>query len=269
MGDSTKEINAVVTAVFPNKVKIEINANDIEDFKIVDEKLSVGSYLRISDSDECAIISIIENFSIEKRDNDEERKYIIEATPIGFLNNEGKFIRGCNNIAIPPTGVRPAGKEDIQKIYSQIEDKKKFIFSKLIQNKSIEVYVDGDKFFNKHIAIVGSTGSGKSYTLTTILQKAIDTKEENSYDGLNNSHIIIFDLHGEYKTAFPAANHLNVDNFILPYWLMNGEELEELFVESGEFQAYNQISLLRRVITRNKQKMSENDEILFDTPVKF
>lgn len=50
---------------------------------------------------------------------------------------------------------------------------------------------------------------------------------------------------------------------------MNGEELEELLVESGENSAYNQTSLLRRIITRNKQKINNKDEVLFDTPVKF
>ena len=51
---------------------------------------------------------------------------------------------------------------------------------------------------------------------------------------------------------------------------MNGEELEELFVETGENQAYNQINLLRRLITRNKQvKNSKVENISFDTPVRF
>ena len=40
----------------------------------------------------------------------------------------------------------------------------------------MRVPVNGNKFFNKHIAIVGSTGSGKSHTLTTILQKAVEGK---------------------------------------------------------------------------------------------
>ena len=266
MENEEKEINAVVTSVFPNKVKIEVK--NIENFKIAGEKLSVGSYLRISDSEDCAIIAMIENFSIEKTEEEKERRYIIEAIPIGFLDKEGKFIRGGNNIAIPPVSVEPAKKEEIQKIYSQIDKKKQLVYSKLIQDSSILVPVDGDRFFNKHISIIGATGSGKSYTLATILQKVINEKD-NGYDGLNNSHIIIFDLHGEYNTAFPKANHLNVDNIILPYWLMNGEELEELFVESGELQAYNQVSLLRRIITRNKQKTNNNDKILFDSPVKF
>ena len=82
-------------------------------------------------------------------------------------------------------------------------------------------------------------------------------------------HYLLFDLHGEYNTAFPYANYLDVDNLLLPYWLMNGEELEELFVESGESQAYNQVSLLRRIVTRNKQHINGDDKILFDSPVKF
>lgn len=266
MINEEKEINAVVISVFPNKVKIEVK--NIENFKIAGEKLSVGSYLRISDSEDCAIIAIIENFSIEKTEEEKERRYVIEAIPIGFLDKEGKFIRGGNNIAIPPVSVEPAKKEEIQKIYSQIDKKKQLVYSKLTQDSSILVPVDGDRFFNKHISIIGATGSGKSYTLATILQKVISEKD-NGYEGLNNSHIIIFDLHGEYNTAFPKVNHLNVDNIVLPYWLMNGEELEELFVESGELQAYNQVSLLRRIITRNKQKTNNNDKILFDSPVKF
>ncbi len=266
MNQTDQAVNAIVTSVFPNRVRIEIK--DIESFKVAGEKLSVGSYLRISDSADCAIMAIIENFSIEQQEGTTERKYVLEALPIGFLDSEGRFSRGGTSIAIPPVGVQPAHKEEIQKIYSQIEPERAFSFSRLVQDKSIVVPVDGDKFFNRHIAIVGSTGSGKSCALVTLLQKAVQVKD-NSYSGLNNSHIIIFDLHGEYRTAFPDANHLDVDHMILPYWLLNGEELEDLFVESGEFQAYNQTALLRRIITRNKQKVNDDIKITFDTPAKF
>lgn len=259
------DVNAEVVSVLPNRIKIEVKK--LEDFRVAEEKLAVGSYLRVSDSEDCAIIAIIENFSIEKSEEG-ERKYILEAVPIGFLNSEGRFLRGGNNIAIPPTEVKPAVETEIQKIYNQIEGKKQFVFSKLVQNKNISVPVDGDKFFSKHIAIVGSTGSGKSHAVAKIIQQAKDEKDEG-YEGLNNSHIIIFDIHDEYKSAFPDSNYLGIDNIVLPYWLMNGEELEELLIESGEFQAYNQSSLLRRVITRNKQKLNSDNEVTFDTPVKF
>lgn len=266
MNDESGVMNAVVTAVYPNKVQIEIA--DIESFKVAGEKLSVGSYLRISDSDDCAIIAVIQNFSIQKREEDSDRRYLVEGVPIGFLDSEGQFSRGGGNIAIPPVGVRPAAAEDIQKIYDRIDMKKMFTFSSLSQDQKIRVPVDGDRFFNKHIAVVGSTGCGKSCSMAAVLQKAIKARE-TGFEGLNNSHIVVFDLHGEYRSAFPSANHLDISNLSLPYWLMNGEELEELLVETGEFQAYNQSSLLRRLVTRNKQVKSGRTKVLFDSPVRF
>lgn len=262
----SKEVNAVVTGVFPNRVQIEVR--DIESFKVAGEKLSVGAYLRISDSEDCAIVAVIQNFAIQKTEDNVDRKYVIEGVPIGFIDSNGVFSRGGNNIAIPPVGVTPAAKDDIGKIYGKIPPAKTFIFSSLSQDTSIKVPVDGDRFFNKHVAIVGSTGCGKSCAVSTILQKASSAKETD-YQGLNNSHIVIFDLHGEYRTAFPKGYQLDINNLVLPYWLMNGEELEELLVESGENQAYNQSSLLRRIITRNKQKKSGQAKVFFDSPVQF
>ncbi len=46
-------------------------------------------------------------------------------------------------------------------------------------NKEVAVPINGNKFFNKHIAIVGSTGSGKSHTLAKIIQKATSEKHED------------------------------------------------------------------------------------------
>jgi uncharacterized protein len=129
----TETIKAEVIAVYPNKVKI--NVGDIANFKLADEKLAVGSYLRISDSEDCAIIAAIENFCIEKKDETSERIYAIEAMPIGFLDKDGKFWRGGNNLAIPPTSVSPAKSDEIKSIYSQIDPKSKFVFADLAQDK--------------------------------------------------------------------------------------------------------------------------------------
>lgn len=258
-------------SVLPNKIKVQIS--DINQFKIDSEKFTVGSYLRVSDHEDGALLCMIENFSIEKKEDKNEQNgvdyYILEAAPIGFINFKGEFTRGGNNIAIPPTGVELARKEEIQKIYDGINLNKKFCFSKLIQDDCISVPVEGNKFFNKHIAIVGSTGSGKSHTVSTILQKAIEEKDNENFQ-FNNSHIVLFDIHSEYKSAFPNANFIDVNNLKLPYWLMNGEELEEIFVESGENQSYNQASILRRTITLNKQVHNQHlKNVSFDTPVKF
>lgn len=274
---SNEKVKAEVISVFPNKVRIAVE--NIESFKIADELLAVGSYLKIFDHNDCSIIAIIENFSIEMKepgnDGKREKVYIIEAVPLGLINSDGVFIRGGNNIAIPPKTVEPAKKEDIQKIYDDIEKQKRFCFSKLAQDASIAVPVDGNKFFNKHIAIVGSTGSGKSNALAKILQEA-EISKNIGYTGLNNSHIIIFDIHSEYKTAFPdkESNNIEVADLILPYWLLNSEELEGLFIESNEEQSHNQVAILKKAITENKQKHFIGDEIAkskihYDSPVFF
>ena len=44
-----RRISAEVISVHPNKVRISVD--DLEDFQLAEEKLKVGSYLRICDND--------------------------------------------------------------------------------------------------------------------------------------------------------------------------------------------------------------------------
>ena len=271
--NQTDKINAEVISVFPNKVRISVD--NLEDFQVADEKLRVGSYLQIADNDDCKLMAIIENFSIEvgvDKEGKPTRGYIIEAQPLGMII-DGKFERGGDSIAIPPKSVQPAKTEDISKIFEEsIAEKDKFEFASLVANERIKVPVNGNKFFNKHIAIIGSTGSGKSHTVAKIIQKAIGGKN-GEYDGLNNSHVIIFDIHSEYRSAFPDANYIDVENMILPYWLLNSDELQELFIET-EANDHNQRSLFKDAVVESKKNHYKGDAIIkerihFDSPYYF
>jgi uncharacterized protein len=272
-----KKANGEVIAVLPNKVKIKVD--DLNAFKGT-EQLKVGSYIQIADNENSSIklIAIIESFLIEVSDNGKDekggdRKYIIEANPLGTIE-DGNFRRGGDSIALPPKEATKASTEDIRAIYASGSKESKyerFCFAELAQSpkERIEVPVNGNKFFNKHFAIVGSTGSGKSHTTAKVLQNA--TKERKSdFKGLNNSHIVIFDIHSEYSTAFPEANFISIDDLVLPYWLLNADELEELFLESGDNNNYNQSSILRAIITENKEHNNPGlEKIYFDSPLKF
>lgn len=260
-----EKINAEVIAVYPNKIRIAVD--DLSEFQLDTESLKVGSYLRIADNENAMLIAIIENFSIEARENG-ERIHNIEAMPLGMLIGDD-FIRGGDTIAIPPKKVEPASKDDIKKIFMEsVNEDEQFLFSKLSSDRDIPIPVNGNKFFNKHIAIVGSTGSGKSHTICKILQNAINEQKEKF--SLNNSHIIIFDIHSEYKSAFPEANFLDIENLVLPYWLLNNEELEEILLDTGERDNYNQTSIFRTLVTENKIKHNPGKEkIYYDTPVFF
>ncbi|WP_055443399.1 ATP-binding protein [Lacinutrix himadriensis] len=275
---------AEVIAVYPNRVKISID--DLSKFSTIDsqlEKLRVGSYLEVSDDENHKLIVIIESYSIEYKEEkiieesgDERilknKRYIIEANPLGTLVND-KFQRGGDSLTIPPTKVKPASAKDIEKIYqSDINENEKFSFATLLTNKDIEVPVNGNKFFNKHFAIVGSTGSGKSHTVAKVLQEAVSSKN-GGYNGLNNSHIVIFDIHGEYKKAFPDSSYIDINNLTLPYWLLNSDELTELFIDT-DANDHNQRSVFQEAVTSNKKKHStDGDEakskIHFDSPLYF
>lgn len=276
---------AHVTSVFPNKVKIEVE--DLTTFKKnIDDALGdlkIGSYLEISDNDGCKLIAVIESYQIELKErflkdgdgkltDDKEiyNAYVLEASPLGTISG-GEFTRGGDALTIPPTEVRPASHSDIKIIFENgFKPEEKFLFASLSQDKNIKVPVNGNKFFNKHFTIVGSSGSGKSHCTAKVLQKAVEAKN-GSYQGLNNSHIIIFDIHNEYKTAFPTGNYLGVSNLVLPYWLLNSEELEDLFLESGDFNNYNQASVLRDLIIENKKENNPSftSDVYFDSPLPF
>jgi len=59
-----------------------------------------------------------------------------------------------------------------------------------VADRTAEAIASGDKFFQRHAAILGSTGSGKSYAVALILERAAQLKYPN---------ILVFDMHGEYS----------------------------------------------------------------------
>jgi uncharacterized protein len=99
--------NAEVISVSPGKVRISVD--DLISFKLSEDSLRVGSFLKVSDNENVSLICIIESFSIEIKEsaNDAKRLYIIDAYPLGTLS-AGKFQRGGDELAIPPKRVVPA-----------------------------------------------------------------------------------------------------------------------------------------------------------------
>ena len=70
-------------------------------------------------------------------------------------------------------------------------------------DEKAEAYLNGNKFFQRHAIIVGSTGSGKSWTTARILEQVAE---------LPNANALVFDLHGEYA----PLNSDGIQHFGLP-----------------------------------------------------
>ncbi|WP_305965865.1 ATP-binding protein [Marinobacter salsuginis] len=143
-------------------------------------------------------------------------------------------------------------------------------------------YLNGNKFFQRHAFIGGSTGSGKSWTTAKIIEQM---------SALSSANAIVFDLHGEYsplveegiqhfKVAGPAdveAKKTIADGVLyLPYWLLSYEALVSMFVDRSDQNAPNQAMIMAREINQAKQKYLEENsqkEVLkhftVDSPVPF
>lgn len=278
-----------ILSVTPTMIQIEVIKP--HKFKNLNENFTLGSYIKIADENNNAIIGILKSYRIKETniiENISEKKvkepsFILDVQPVGHMTN-GEFKKGNKSITIPPSQVEVASEELLNKIF-HIENKdNEFCIGDLAQNPTIDgeninVIVDGNKFFNKHLAVVGSTGSGKSCTVAKILQEGIKPYTDEQKGGvLNNSHVILFDLHGEYHNSFKDdCRYLEVNNLKLPYWLMNSEELEDYFLDV-EGSDHNQRNIFKKAITINKKwhnlidkngKKEINNNITYDSPVYF
>jgi uncharacterized protein len=138
-------------------------------------------------------------------------------------------------------------------------------------------YMDGNKLFQRHASVLGSTGSGKSYCVAAILERA---------NQLPSANLIVFDLHGEYR-KLSYATHLRVPGpeelgstdpslLFLPYWLLNAEELQAMFIERSEFSAHNQVMAFQNIVVAEKKRTLEilnKTDVLsaftLDSPIPF
>lgn len=191
-----------------------------------------------------------------------------------------KFVRGVN--AYPTLGdpVRLGVDEDFELIFGSFDalaaggkHPKSFSMGRFAVDTDFEVRVLGKEFFSKHIAVMGNSGSGKSVTTTKILHEALQ---------LPHTQIVMFDMHGEYASAFsdddgvPFSNvtYLTDKNLIVPYWMLRYEELEDIFVDnSNPLNINSQRIFLRDALERLKQPAAAElgllAECTVDTPVFY
>lgn len=149
-------------------------------------------------------------------------------------------------------------------------------------DESADAFLNGNKFFQRHAVVVGSTGSGKSWTTARILEQVA---------ALPNANAIVFDIHGEYaplaskgfrhfRIAGPAdlSGKASLDNGVifLPYWLLGYEAMTSMFVERSDQNAPNQSMVMSRAILAAKQKYLEAqgrqdvlDNFTIDSPIPF
>ena len=184
-------------------------------------------------------------------------RYLV-ASMIGTIENSGTYIQGVYNYPILDNPVWYVTSQDLDNIFDQNKksDSTEINFDEdyylpIGTSPSFSDYkikINPDKFFGKHSAILGNTGSGKSCTFASIVQSMFDFE----YNGnkIKNAQIIIFDTNGEYKQAFQGTGeslykdlelvnpfHIDKDGMKVPFWFMNFADYDYLFEPTSGTQA--------------------------------
>lgn len=222
---------------------------------------TVGDVFLIGDPELKDIVhyAIFEEVKLVTDINDENKnKAIIVAKVIGYqdkTNEELCFRRGVGHYPRFDSECYLLSPKEKSKLFHIDSDNGTIIGTVSgVNNETISI--DTNKFLNKHSVILGSTGSGKSCTVASIMQKVL---MQHVY-----SHIIFFDLHNEYSSAFIGedvgykVNTITDINFRLPYWVLNFDEFTYIFLgDNGENQNSDGVRILKDAILELKRKEHE------------
>ena len=188
-----------------------------------------------------------------------------EAIRTGLGESEFSFQRGVVTYPLPGQGIFVASVAELARIYHR-PDKPSIHVGSLSQAASLPVYLLTDDLLGKHFAVLGTTGSGKSCSVTVLLRSILDVAPK--------AHMILLDPHNEYRRAFPGnAEVIDPTTLNLPHWLLNFEESVALFIGKTEFVATSQTNILKDAILAARRDFGtqgiEADKITVDTPVPY
>lgn len=250
----------------------------------------IGSYVAIRQND-VNIVAIVTRMTeqealaaptIETPGEDTARlsfaKRIARLTPIGSILDDGQFDRGIGRYPTTGAEVHAVGSSDIAKMFERFQAKG-FSVGTVATHPSLKVCLDPSNLFGRHFAILGQTGSGKSWTVAALVQRTVAV--------MPCAHIIILDLHGEYcwkredgsrhyAFAETIVRHVDARELEIPYWLMTYSELCDLLIEHSEREATNQTAFFRDCLFEGRQ--AENlsatsalglPRVTVDTPIYF
>lgn len=145
------------------------------------------------------------------------------------------FERGLSQHPNVDDAVHLVTQKDLRRIYGGAEEDQIEIGT-LSSAENIVVRLSLDALVTRHSAIVGSTGSGKSTTVASLLRSVVRTAENVAASG---ARILLLDVHGEYSAAlgdlaktFSASPSPGEESLFVPYWALEAGELLD-FVAGG------------------------------------
>lgn len=137
---------------------------------------------------------------------------------LGELSSDDEFISGVIGKPSFSATVKLVSKEKIPLIIGipEFKENRHLYLGKSSIYPGVDISVDVNNFFSNHFAIFGSTGSGKSCSVSRIFQNLYGKQNFIPY----RSNVFIFDAYGEYHSAFQQLNS-NVPEVSFKYYTTN------------------------------------------------
>lgn len=274
-----------IIRVDSNVVEVEVSGNIPSSSPVINGKVyklgQIGTFVKIVAGNiiTFGMVEAVSNTPLAK-DGDilqvNSGSRFLEVRLIGEKIATRKFERGIGLYPTINDEVHLVTEEDLYDLYGRTEkvaSEGMVAIGKHASSDDLDIYLDIHKLVLRHTAILGSTGSGKSNSVVTIL-KQISMQ-------MHNSRMVLIDPHGEYASAFPNAKVFRIGDakhpLYIPFWLMNFDELMYFLVgaKSTDDQKieYRQ---LREMITKAKKenynlkagKVNQN-YITADSPIPF
>ena len=156
----------------------------------------IGYHVIFNDSNK-TLVGEIENISIEK----------IEILLIGEIKNN-MYMAGIIKKPSPNATVRIITKKELEYLLGSQDysNRSNLLVGNSLIYEGFKVTADKNRFFSGHFAILGNTGSGKSCATARLLQNLFYSNDDKLPI---NSHFVIFDVFGEYKSALKGIESIN------------------------------------------------------------
>ena len=200
----------------------------------------------------------VDDFSEDEEDPDEIMVSSADYIKVGIIGTYHTVVGGAHDVfkrgvdSFPQIEskcycISGSNLQNFMNILSKdIATDKRLKIGSFLMDAQADAVLDGNRFFQRHAAILGSTGSGKSWCVANILEKA---------SALLYANIIVFDMHGEYASLSEGPERIaerfriagpgdletpSQDVLFLPYWLLNREELLSMLLDRSDSNAPNQ-----------------------------
>ena len=185
----------------------------------------------------------------------------------------GRFQRGVGSYPGLDDPVHFTTPEQLASVFPAADDKN-LRLGRLAAAEEIPVCVDASRFVVRHAAIVGSTGSGKTSTVASLLQGFVN-------GGWKAANIVVIDPHGEYAQALAGNASIKSvlatggDQLRVPFWALPAVDIVRIFAGStGSATFLNRFTELATEARRQFVEAAEwltldTAAVTADTPVPF